>query len=272
MDIQDMIQLYNEGKSLSFIANKYNMCGAKIKKILIDNGIKIRTRAEQNKITNQERGKKVNHTYFDNIDTYQKAWLLGFLAADGSVASDRNRIKIGLSSVDREILEKIQKELNSEREILDYETNQGFQISELSWSSENHKHKLVKYDIVPNKTYKGIRIPQFENDDFKLAYILGYYDGDGCFKNDGTTCRFEICSYDKTILEDFAKIINQKINSHKEVYKDSSRENYYTLTYSTKDVIQILDSMYQIMNKTNSFYLQRKYNKYIEWKKQNNRI
>jgi hypothetical protein len=272
MDIQDMIDLYNKGKSLSFIANKYNTYGAKIKKILIENGVVIRTRAEQNKITNQERGKKVNHTYFDNIDTCQKAWLLGFLAADGSVASDRNRIKIGLSSVDRKILEKIQKELGSEREILDYETNQGFQISELSWSSENHKNKLAKYDIVPNKTYKGINLPKFENDNFILAYILGYYDGDGCFKNDGTTCRFEICSYDKIILEDFAKVINQRINSCKEVYKDPSRKNYYTLTYSTKDAIQILDSIYKIMNETNSFYLQRKYDKYIEWKKQNNRI
>jgi hypothetical protein len=272
MDIQDMIDLYNEGKSLSFIANKYNTYGAKIKKILIENGVTIRTRAEQNKITNQERGKKVNHTYFNNIDTYQKAWLLGFLAADGSVASDRNRIKIGLSSIDREILEKIQKELDSEREIIDYETNQGFKISELSWSSENHKNQLAKYDIVPNKTYKGMNLPNFENDNLKLAYILGYYDGDGCFKNDGTTCRFEICSYDKKILEDFANIINQKINSCKEVYKDLNRENYYTLTYSTKDVIQILDSMYKLMNDTNSFYLQRKYDKYMEWKKQNNRI
>ena len=34
MDIQDIINLYNEGKSLSFIANKYNTYGAKIKRIL----------------------------------------------------------------------------------------------------------------------------------------------------------------------------------------------------------------------------------------------
>lgn len=101
MDIHEIISLYNEGKSLSFIANKYNIYGAKIKKILVENNVSIRTRAEQNKITNQARGKKVNHQYFDIIDSCKKAWLLGFLAADGSVASDRNRIKIGLSSIDR---------------------------------------------------------------------------------------------------------------------------------------------------------------------------
>ena len=73
MNIQDIINLYNEGKSLSFIANKYNTYGAKIKRILVENNITIRTRAEQNKIMNQIRGKKVNHNYFDKIDTFQKA-------------------------------------------------------------------------------------------------------------------------------------------------------------------------------------------------------
>ena len=272
MDVQEIIKLYQEGKSLSFIANKYGTYGAKIKKILIDNDIQIRTRAEQNRITNQSRGKKVNHNYFDNIDTYQKAWLLGFLAADGSVASNRNSIKIDLSSTDREILEKIKEEIQSERNILDYESNQGFQISELTWSSENQKKKLAQYDIVPNKTYKGMHLPKFKTTALQFAYMLGYYDGDGCFKNDNSTCRMEICSYDPNILKDFANCIRTTLFINKDVYKDPSRKNYYTLTYSTKDAIQILDFMYEIMNKNNGFYLQRKYNKYNQWKIQNNRI
>ena len=270
MDIQNIMKLYQEGKSLSFIANKYNTCGAKIKKILLENNITIRTRAEQNKITNQERGKKVNHNYFDNIDTVQKAWLLGFLAADGSVAEHRNRIKIDLSSIDRTILEKIKNEIEAERDILDYETNQGFQISELSWSSENQKNKLAQYKIVPNKTYKGLTLPKFGNKEYQLAYMLGYYDGDGCFKNDGATCRIEICSYDSNILKDFSNLIKEVFFIHKDIYKDKNRDNYYTLTYSTKDATQILNLMYKIMS--NGFYLQRKYDKYQKWLKENNRI
>ena len=272
MDIQEIIKLYKEGKSLAFIANKYGTYGAKIKKILIENDVTLRTRAEQNSITNQERGKKVNHNYFDNIDTCQKAWLLGFLAADGNIHSSRNRIKIGLSSIDQDILEKIRQEIQSEREILNYETNKGFKVSELSWSSANQKIKLAQYDIVPNKTYKGMHLPKFKTDDFKFAYILGYFDGDGCFKNDGTTCRIEICSYDPNILQDFVDFINNSLSISKNVYKDPSRKNYYTITYSTKEAVQILDKMYDIMNENNCFYLQRKFDKYQEWKKQNNRI
>ena len=268
MNTQDIIFLYEEGKSLSFIANKYNTYGAKIKDILIQNGVKIRTRAEQNKITNQSRAKKVNHNYFDKIDNNRKAWLLGFLAADGTVSKDRNSIKIDLSSVDREILEKIQKELEIERKILDSETNQGFKISELVWSSENQKIQLAKYDIVPNKTYKGIHLNPELSKDFQLSFMLGYYDGDGCFKNDGKTCRFEICSHSPVILQDFSDLISSVFSIHKEVYKDKSRNEYYTLTYSTSAATEILDYMYSI----NDFYLLRKHDKYMTWKKQNNRL
>lgn len=268
MDIQKIIKLYNEGKSLTFIANKYNTYGAKIKKILIENNVSIRTRAEQNRITNQERGKKVNHNYFDQIDSNRKAWLLGFLAADGSISKDRNRIKIGLSSIDREILQNIQLAIESERDICDYITNQGFQISELSWSSENHKKQLAKYGIVPNKTYKEMHLPQFDLDK-QLSFILGYYDGDGCFKDDGKYCRIEICSYRPEILEDFANTLNNFCNCNKKVYKDKSRNNYYTLTYSTEDAIKILDKFYSLGPK--NMFLNRKYFKYVEWLEKNHR-
>lgn len=267
MDIQEIIGLYNEGKSLNFIANKYNVHGTKIKRILIENNIKIRTRAEQNRLRNQERGKKVNHNYFDQIDTNEKAWLLGFLAADGSISKDRNRIKIGLSSVDREILERIRRNIESERNIYDYTTNQGFQISELSWSSENHKKQLAKYGIVPKKTYKEMRLPTFDLDK-QLSFILGYFDGDGCFKNDGKYCRFEICSYRPEILEDFAKVLNNLCNTTNKVYKSKNRQNLYTLTYSTKSAEKILSKLYEI-NSENTFLI-RKYNSYINWLKTNN--
>lgn len=268
MYTHEIITLYQEGYSLNKLKEKFNYSPEKIKSILRKNSIHIRTRSEQTSITNQIRGKKVNHLYFDSIDNTEKAWLLGFLAADGNIASDRNRIKISLSSVDREILEKIKTILNSEREIIDYETNQGFGVSELSWSSANQKIQLAKFGIVPNKTYKEMHIPQFKNIEFLFAYILGYYDGDGCFRNDGKYCRIEICSYREELLQDFANVIKEYLLIDKKPLKDKNRQNYYTLTYSTEDAIKIINYCYQIC----PIYLQRKYNKYQEWLKENNRI
>lgn len=260
-----MINLYQSGKSLACLANKYNTTTYTIKKILIQNNVETRTRSQQNVFTNQERAKKVDHNYFDNIDTNEKAWLLGFLAADGAIAEKRNSIKIGLSSIDREILEKIQKEIKSERQILDYETNKGFQISELVWSSGNHKTQLAKYGIIPRKTYKAMRLPDLDLEK-QLSFILGYYDGDGCFKDDGTTCRIEICSYRPELLIEFSQVLNKLCNCNRQVYQEPHRDNYYTLTYSTKNTITILNKMYSL----NSLFLSRKHNKYINWLNKNN--
>ena len=268
MYTQDIITLYQEGYSLNKLKEKFNYSPEKIKSILRENNVHIRTRSEQISITNQLRGKKVNHNYFDIIDTTEKAWLLGFLAADGNIASNRNRIKMGLSAIDREILEKIKKILDSEKEILDYETNQGFGVSELSWSSANQKIKLAQYGIVPNKTYKEMHLPELKEKELLLSYILGYYDGDGCFRNDGKYCRIEICSYRPELLQDFADIIKEYFLIDKKPHKDKNRQNYYTLTYSTEDVIKIMNYCYQIC----PIYLQRKYNKYQKWLKENNRI
>ena len=270
MHTQEIIYLYQEeGYGLSKLKEKFNYSTDKIKKILSDNNVHIRTRGEQARLTNQQRGKKVNHNFFNCIDTNEKAWLLGFLAADGSVASDRNRIKVGLSSVDREILEKIKNIIGSEKNILDYETNQGFGVSELSWSSAKHKEQLKKYNIVPNKTYKEMHLPEFDGDlDKQLSFILGYFDGDGCFRDDDQYCRLEVCSYRPELLQDFADILEKFTGSKKQVYNSKSRKNYYTLTYSTNDAMKFLDYIY---NK-NSLFLKRKYDKYQKWLSKNKRI
>lgn len=267
MDVQDIIKQYQEGASLASLSRTTGLTTYKVRQLLVNNHIQIRTQAQQNVFSNQQRSLSVDNNYFDNINNPHKAWILGFLAADGNVNEDRNRIKIGLSSIDKEILEKIKQEIQIERAILDTETNNGFQISELCWSSANHKNKLSQYDIVPNKTYKGIHLPNL-SEELQLAYFLGYYDGDGCFKDDDTTCRIEICSYLPDILQDFVELHKKVFNFEREVYKDPSRNNYYTLTYSTQMVEPILNKCYTICD----LYLERKFLKYITWAKRNKRI
>lgn len=268
MNIHDLKKLYSEGYSLTKLGEKYGKDPRTIKRILQMNGVTIRTRSEQNMISNQLRGLKVDHTYFDQINSNKKAYILGLLAADGSVSGgNRNRISLGLSSVDREILEKIKTELKIEREIEDFITSKGFPVSRLVWSSANQKIKLSSYGIVPNKTYKRLSLKNIPQD-FKMSYLLGYYDGDGCFRNDGTTCRMEICAYRPELLNEFAELINERFGSTNTVLKSKSRKNYYTLTYSTKYAVAILNYLYE----KNPLFLQRKYNSFYKWKEQNDRI
>ena len=53
---------------------------------------------------------KKNEEYFDT-ESHNMAWILGFLASDGNIKQDRNCIRIELSYVDREILERIKEEI-----------------------------------------------------------------------------------------------------------------------------------------------------------------
>ena len=64
-----------------------------------------------------------------------KAYLLGFYAADGCVYKNNNSIKLTLASVDRDFLEKIKQELEADFPIRDYETKQGYKNSEFIFTS-----------------------------------------------------------------------------------------------------------------------------------------
>ena len=201
MNNQEMIKAYEDGASLASLSRQTGLSTYKIKKILQNNSVKIRTRFEQTVFTNMSRGKQINHNYFDELNN-EKVYYLGFLAADGCVRPNRNEIKIGLSAIDREWLEEFKLKLNSEREIEDYITNKGFAVSELKFSSLKIKTELAKYSIVPNKTYLGITMKNIP-DKYKLAFIKGYFDGDGCFVFNKNTkqCSLKITSHTKEILE-----------------------------------------------------------------------
>lgn len=58
----------------------------------------------------------VDHTFFDTIDTPEKAYLLGFFIADGNICKDsehsKGRFAINQSKDDLEVVEAFKKYLN----------------------------------------------------------------------------------------------------------------------------------------------------------------
>lgn len=258
MELQELKELYLQGYSLNELGKKYNLCAQTIKKRLIEVGIPIRTRAQQNFYTNKKRKKSVNENYFKNIDTVNKAWVLGFLMADGSIRKDRNEIRINLSAVDTEILLKIKEELKIEAEVTTKETNQGFNVSSLYWTSEEQKKDLSKFGIVPKKTYLPLHLPNLSNK-LKLAFILGYFDGDGCFTFKDKYCKFRLVSHRDELLKEIANFLKEQYKCSYSLSKDN--RNLYELSISTTYAIPILNDMYSL----NSIRLDRKYQKYLEY-------
>lgn len=263
MNTQEIEQakiMYSKGMSLAEIGRQLGHDGTTIKRGLLKANVKIRTRREQNILSNMARKKSVNDNYFDTHGVNQ-AWLMGFIAADGYIKKDTNTIRISLSSVDKEILEKIRKELSIERKISDGITSNGFNVSSLEWTSKEHKEFLAQYKIVNGKSYLPMYVPEFKTDKETLAFILGYFDGDGSISisKDSKYLRFRICAHRDEILKSIAQKLDNLYNIDFSLSCD--KRGLYELSISTHYSKQIFEDMYNL----GSLRLNRKYQKFLEY-------
>ena len=236
-----------------------------VRRTLIENGVKIRNFSEAASETNKNRAKNKNHEYF-KTQSHNMAWLLGFLASDGTVSSSNNRIKLGLASKDREILEKIRQEVSIENEITDYVTNSDFDVSELCWSSETHKKDLAIYGITPNKTFT-LKPPLNLQKEYYIDYIRGYFDGDGSINlihSNGKVAalRWQICAASKEMIDWIISILDTMYDIPRvsTLINTSRKRNLYYCQYSTNATKKIFNVLYT----PNSLRLQRKYDHFIE--------
>lgn len=246
---------------------QFGLSAQTVKKILLKNNIKIRDLHESICIANQTNDRTVQH-YEKNPNFFKKessdmAWLLGFLASDGNISKNGNKIRIELSIVDKEILEKIKEVVGIENPIRIREDKRGFVFASLEWSCSEHKKDLEKYNIVPKKTYI-LSPPTKLNEKFYIDYIRGYFDGDGTINLNSShgrkSLRWGICGASKPVLEWIIKVLENEYNIPAiNIHKDSSHEkNFYSFAYSTISARKI----YNILYTENSLFLKRKKEKY----------
>lgn len=238
----------------------------KVKEVLKKHNIHIRNFSEAATKSNINRTLNKDKDYFKH-QTSNMAWLLGFLAADGTVSSSDNTIKIGLSSKDREILEKIKAKVKIENKIVERTTKEGYNVVDLHWTCQEHKEDLAMYGITPQKTFT-IKPPVNLNSDLYIDFIRGYFDGDGSINlihTDGkpTALRWQVCGATEEILQWIVDTLYIQYNIPKvKVYCDSKRNkhNYYYFQYSTNAT----KAIYKILYTKDSLYLKRKKDKFDE--------
>ena len=104
-----------------------------------------------------------------------------------------------------------------------------------------------------------MHLPKWTKDKI-LAFILGYYDGDGSFSiNPQGYCRLRICAHRDELLQDIGKFFKKYYKVDYSLSKDN--RGLWELSISTKYAIQILKDMYNL----NSIRLDRKYQKFLEY-------
>lgn len=205
----------------------------------------------------------INEDYFDVIDNQDKAYWLGFIAADGYNREDRDYIEFRLHKQDIDILNKFKQCLSSNYNIQIYKDT----YCNLTIYSSKLSKKLAEYGIIQNKTY-SLQLPNIENSLFR-HFIRGYFDGDGCFsvikRNDRKNPLSKTYQLNITGMPEPLRIIQLHLIKNVNIVDNGLKSRIstcaVTMHYSGKNVCKrILDYLYHDAN----LYLQRKYNKYIE--------
>jgi len=210
---------------------------------------------------------RCNDDYFDVIDNYKKAYILGFLYADGCITAD-GRIMSLLNEKDIEVLEFIKDEICPTLEIK-HSHNQNIKRDpqvQIRFTSKQLYSRLIELGFELDKTGNDSNIFNYIPEEFKFDFIRGYTDGDGNIrcqyrKHPKTdkfywTNAFSFSNGSKQILEDIQNyLLTFNITDGKLIaYKN--KNVFYTLSYHRKkDTVNFCKLVYLDLNK---FALQRK--------------
>jgi hypothetical protein len=148
--------------------------------------------------------------FFKSIDTKEKAYWLGFIFADGCITLDKRK----------KDSKRFKLEINKKDEILldNFASAIGFNLKYKSYREESNtvRIRLGNKRFISNLIDNGIsfrksniiKFPKLDNRKLYLAFLLGYFDGDG---TEGTS---KITSGSKKFLKQIKSHFNIKSTIH----------------------------------------------------------
>jgi hypothetical protein len=172
------MELVNINRRLVYKSN-CSVCG---KQIIIQKSKICNHKGKCNSCSTIERNisNRGNYKHSHNKDYFalqslQSAYWAGFIAADGCV-SDRNAIAIKIKETDIETLERFIEDTDFSGKVLNSGTEDRKRV--VLTSHEWAESLSTIYNIGPRKSLT-LTPPSTLSQQNKLAYIIGYIDGDG---------------------------------------------------------------------------------------------
>lgn len=259
--------------SEEYIANINN--NPSLKQIASKNGIDYKSLSRHLKelgveIINHQNKVKFNENVFDFIDTEEKAYWLGFIYADGYISDndfedyDKKprygfELSLKLSDIDH---------INKFNTLLGFTSDKIIQDSfrcRLCIVNKHLWHTLNNYGCTPRKslTLKFPDIKIFKDESLIKHFIRGYFDGDGClsYNNVEHTGIYVSVLGTESFLTELQKFLPVG-NNFKLGYNNKKQSLITrTLSFSGKTGHTLSTFLY----KDATIYLDRKYNKYLEY-------
>lgn len=272
----EWVVLYKEGVSTCEIANTYNVgSSSTVSTVLAAKGVQMRPSSESNtKYTLKDHG------LFDKIDSHEKAYWLGFLMADGNVATKTEdprsswSLKVGLSISDADHVYKFADFLGVESS---NDNKNGVVKSEkvalVSVVSMPLVRSLIGYGCAPCKSLTMVYPKNKFDPTYNRHFIAGYFDGDGCvgaskkYANGGCGIHVIFTSGSYNFLKSLQKVLMDEAGVTKfHLMKQKSCNAYHLTAYRKNDIARIYHYIYD--NATT--FLERKKTKYGQLLKLNN--
>ena len=255
---KEIVDAYLKYGKLEPVRKQFKMSTKRIKSVLFSHGLSVSMRKQP-----------LNVEYFKSIDSEEKAYWLGFIAADGCIS--KTRYKLAFCVKDSDILYKFKKAIGAgnpvgHRMVFDKRTGKTNEQYNIQITSKEFCNYIKSHGVTEHKS-KDFNFPNIE-ERFYSHFIRGLYDGDGSIHikvskvRKYLTCRINLIStlncitYIKNYFESKLKFTVQNIFSKHE-------EGIHYLSIQ-KNVIDFLEWIY--MDSTVESRLDRKYEKYKDYK------
>lgn len=216
---------------------------------------------------NSYRPNQGNTRYFKTIDSHQKAYFLGFIAADGCLQNNgngSNGLTITIHEKDSQILHTLKEEIGCENQIykitgkMTHDSSKMKKHCRFQLFNKDLYSDLLSYGLTPNKSTTMPNIIVNIPKRYRKSFILGYFDGDGTvclnIKRNQLTVSFRGT---KEFLEGIA---NELSLEAKWLVKDKHRNCYSLVFWRKSDLINFM-KIYKNLN----FFLLRKSSKFLEF-------
>lgn len=264
---EKICNMYVLGLSSNKIAKELQISTSSVKKILKKHNVSIRDSSFSHQIYN------VNEDVFENIDSHEKAYWVGFLTADGTITG--GRLKLALATKDINHLESFKKFMKSTHPILIYKQipsetsmvknkDKEYFYGIIGFSNKKLIQDLSKYSVTKRKSFT-VKFAQNIPNEYLCSYMAGLIDADGFI----TVCN-------KIITIGFLSHTNFAVNFNKALHANLDISNNTLVSHHSSDKIKIVRfsgkqvfSIGKFLYQNTPIFLERKKNKILNFFQEN---
>lgn len=193
-----------------------------------------------------------NDHFFSEIDSNEKAYLLGVIAGDGFVGE--NAVVLVANSKDKETLDRFADAVFIDDRPLFYKNGNCLSVSVSS--KQLIKDLCYHLRISPGKKSDKITLPNLNSDDLKWAFIRGLFDTDGSVSNIYKKQKSPTAYCSST-----SKLILEQIRDYCSIFNITGRITGIRIKFNGKQAMQFMQRLYD----NNFSALTRKKEMYKLW-------